>query len=108
MIVELFVLFLVIIAFLCWYGYFTKIRMFAIVGMIILFILSSWIILYSYTGKNAYGLEYKVGTNITTSGSNTVTQNIYQVYNDSTTMWFGFLLAMISLSGIFLVAMNDH
>lgn len=108
MIVELFVLFLVIIAFLCWYGYFTKIRMFAIVGMIILFILSSWIILYSYTGKNAYGLEYKIGNNITTVGSSTITTNIYATYNDSTTMWFGFLLGIISLSGIFLVAMNDH
>lgn len=78
------------------------------VGMVILFLLSAWIILYSSTGRDSFGLEYKIGSNITTVGSTTVVTDSYVTYNDQTTFWVGFLLAIIALSGIFLVYLNDH
>jgi len=107
MIFELFVMLLGVIAFLCWFGYYSKIRTFAVVGMSILFILSSWIILYSYSGKTIDGLEYKSGYSVNDSASPTVITYNYTSYNDSTTLWIGFLLAIVSAVGIFLVAKGD-
>ena len=98
---------LCICAVLMFYGYYSKIRMFAMVGLIILFLLGAWIILYNYTGYDSYGLQYQSGTNITTIGDNTLVYPIYTTYNDNTTFWVGFLLSIIGLSGMFLVLIND-
>jgi hypothetical protein len=108
MIFEMFGLLLVIVAFLCWLGYYSKIRAFAVVGMSILFLLSSWIILYNFNDRNVTGLEYKSGFNITDYGTYTVTNYIYDTYNDDTTLWVGFLLAFVSAIGIWLVAVNNR
>ena len=108
MIFEIFVLLLGIVIFLCWFGYYSKIRAFAVVGMSILFILSSWVILYSFNERNVSGLEYKSGFNTTIVGDSTITNYQYSTYNDDTTFWVGFLLAIISAIGIWLVAINDR
>jgi len=109
MILEIFILLLAVIGFLCWYGYYTKIRMFAIVGMSILFLLSAWIILYNYTGKDSYGLQYRNGTTITEQNSTvTIITYNYTTYSDQTTFWVGFLLAIISIGGVFLVYANEY
>lgn len=107
MIMSIFVMLLCVCAFLMFYGYYSKIRMFAMVGLVILFLLGSWIILYNYTGYDSYGLQYQYGTNITVSGSNTIVNPIYVTYSDNTTFWVGFLLSIIGLSGMFLVLLND-
>lgn len=105
MILELFVLFIALACFLMWFGFYSKIRAFSVVGLSILFILSSWIILYSYNDKLVTGLEYKVGSNITNvDASTTSVQYQYTVYNDASTFWFGVLLAIVSGIGIILVA----
>ena len=92
-----------------WFGYFSKIRAFSIVGLSIIFILSSWIILYSYSGKNVSGLEYRNGLTINeVNSTHTITTYNYSTYNDSTTFWVGYLLAIVSAIGIFLVAINDR
>jgi hypothetical protein len=108
MIFEMFVLLLGIVAFLCWLGYYSKIRAFAVVGMSILFILSTWIMLYNYSGKDSFGLQYKIGFNTTIIGASTITDYQYATYNDLTTFWVGFLLAIVSAVGIWLVAVNDR
>ena len=109
MILELFVLFLILSGFLMVFGYYSKIRAFSIVGLSIVFILASWIILYSYSGKNITGLEYKSGTTINeVNSTHTITTYNYSTYNDSTTLWVGYLLAIVSAIGIFLVAVNDR
>lgn len=108
MIFEMFVLLLSIVAGLCWLGYYSKIRAFAVVGMSILFILSSWIILYNFSGKNISGLEYKSGFNTITIGASTITSYQYSTYADGTTLWVGILLAFVSAVGVILVAVNDR
>jgi hypothetical protein len=108
MIFEMFGLLLLIVAFLCWFGYFSKIRAFAVVGMSILFILSSWIILYDSSGKNVSGLEFKSGFNTTIVGGSTITTYNYTTYADGTTLWVGILLAIVSAIGVLLVAYNDQ
>lgn len=102
-------LFVAISAFFMWFGYYSKIRAFSVVGLSILFILSSWIILYTYSGQNVKGLEYRSGINVSTINSTlTVTDYTYATYDDSTTMWVGFLFAIVSAVGIILVAVNDR
>ena len=108
MIFEIFVLLLGVVAFLCWFGYYSKIRAFAVVGMSILFILSSWVILYSFNERNVSGLEYKSGFNTTDVAGSTITTYQYSLYNDDTTFWVGFLLAIVSAVGIWLVIDNDR
>lgn len=108
MILEIFVLLLGIVIFLCWLGYYSKIRYFAVVGMSILFILSFWIVLYDSSGKNISGLEYKSGFNTTDVGGSTITTYQYSTYADGTTFWVGFLLGIASAIGIILVAVNDN
>ena len=77
------------------------------VGLVILFLLGAWIILYNYTGQDSYGLQYQNGTTIITSGDTINISPVYVTYNDNTTFWVGFLLSIIGLSGMFLVLMND-
>ena len=107
MILEMFVLILSVCFFLMWYGYYTKIRAFAIVGLSIIFILSAWIVLYSYSGQDSLGLQYQTGLTVNNVDGNSVISYNYTTYNDNTTFWFGFLLAIISMTGIFLVLIND-
>lgn len=108
MILNIFIVLLSICAFLMVFGYYSKIRMFAMVGLVILFLLGSWIILYNFSGKDSFGLQYRSGTNITiVDASYTSITYDYVTYNDNTTFWVGFLLSIIGLSGMFLVLMND-
>lgn len=107
MILSIFIMLLAIVAFLMLFGYYSKIRMFAMVGLVILFLLGSWIILYNFSGKDSYGLQYKIGSNITTVGSSSIITYNYTTYADNTTFWVGFLLSIIGMSGMFLVLMND-
>ena len=107
MILEIFILLLCICAFLMVFGYYSKIRMFAMVGLIILFLLGAWIILYNYTGKDSYGLQYQSGTTVVQNGTITTVTPTYVTYNDNTTFWVGFLLSIIGMTGMFIVFMND-
>ena len=108
MILQMFVMLLCVCAFLMVYGYYSKIRMFSMVGLVILFLLGSWIILYNYTGKDAYGLEYRTGTNITqVDATNTLIEYTYATYSDATAYWVGYLLSLIGIFGMFLVLLND-
>jgi hypothetical protein len=77
------------------------------VGLVILFLLGAWIILYDSTGKDVHGLEYRTGYNITTTGTLQSIVYTYETYNDNTTFWVGFLLSIIGATGMFLVLMND-
>lgn len=104
MIFEIFVLIISIAAFLMWYGYYSKIRAFGVVGLAIVFLLGSWIILYNYTGQNSYGLQYQSGNTVTYNGSMTIVTPVYLTYNDSTAIWVGVLLSFISSVGMWLVA----
>lgn len=109
MILSMFILLICICAFLMVFGYYSKIRAFSVVGLSILFILSSWIILYSYQPNNfdPLGLQYQSGTTITTLGNTmTITYN-YVTYNDTTTIWVGILLGVVSATGMILVLLND-
>lgn len=109
MILTIFVLLLCICAGLMFYGYYSKIRMFAMVGLIILFLLGAWIILYNYTGKDSLGLQYKIGTNITqVDATHTTITYIYETYSDATAYWVGYLLSLVGLFGMFLVLLNDR
>jgi len=108
MILEIFVLLLFICAFLAWFGYYSKIRAFAVVAFSILFILGAWIILYDFSGRDSMGLQYQSGSVINDSSpTTTIITNVYTTYNDQTTFWVGFLLSIISAVGIFLVATNN-
>ena len=108
MILEMFILLMGISAFFAWYGYYTKIRAFSVVGLSIFFLLGAWIILYNYTNQDAYGLQYKTGSILNTTGGVTVVSYTYATYNDNTAYWVGYLLSIISAVGIFLVAVNDQ
>lgn len=102
-------MFVGIAALFMWFGYYSKIRAFSIVGLSILFILSSWIILYSYSDKNISGLEYRNGlTVVEVNSTHTITSYNYSTYDDSTTLWVGYLLAIVSAIGVILVAVNDR
>ena len=92
------------------FGYYSKIRAFSVVGLSILFILSSWIILYSYKANNfdPLGLQYSSGDTVTqVNSTTTIISHNYVTYNDTTTMYVGYLLAIVSMFGIILVAIND-
>ena len=109
MILDMFIALLVIVIFLVWLGLVpTKIKVFSIVGLVILFLLGSWIIFYSYTGKDNLGLQYKTGSNITSVGSTTVITYNYSTYNDATTFWVGLLLSITSGIGILLVGAYEE
>lgn len=107
MILTLFGIFLAFACFLMCFGFYSKIRVFSIVGLAIVFLLGAWIILYSSTNYNLTGLEYSTGYSISNSGSSSVISYNYAVYNDATTFWVGFLISVVACIGMFLVGVND-
>lgn len=103
MILDMFIVIVGICLFLIWFGIYAKRKLFSIVGLSIFFILSSWIILYSSSGYNLSGLEYRTGQVITQSGFSSIVTYQYATYNDGTTFWVGFLFNIVSLFGLVIV-----
>ena len=105
MIVEIFLV-LTGLAVLCIvYGEVTKELSWAIVGFIIFFILSSWVLFGAFTGKDNAGLEFRSGSTITTTGNTATVNYIYKSYNDTTTFWIGLFLSVMASLGVILAAM---
>lgn len=111
MILEIFVVLVIISLALIYFGYYTNppLRVYSIVGFVFLFILGSWVCLYNYMPSNfqTSGLQYQIGSNVTTTSSSTIVSNVYAVYNDATTFWVGFILSFISGISIWLIAVQD-
>jgi hypothetical protein len=111
MILDIFFVLVFISLALIYFGFYTNppLRVYSIVGFVFLFILSTWVCLYNYMPSNfqTSGLQYKVGSNVSTIGSSTIVTDIYSVYNDATTFWVGFILAFISGMSIWLLMVHD-
>jgi hypothetical protein len=112
MILEIFGLLVFLALALIYFGYYTNppLRVYSIVGFVFLFILGSWVMLYQYMPSNfaTAGLQYKSGSIInSTDATNVIITNVYSNYNDPSTFWVGFTLALMSAFSIWLVTAHD-
>jgi peptidoglycan/LPS O-acetylase OafA/YrhL len=98
MILELFVVLLIIaLAFIGLGLWSDDLRAFGIIGCLFLFLLGVFIILPN-------NLEVRSGSNVTDVGGGVTTVDYnYVVYNDVTTHYVGYFLAIIGFLGILLV-----
>jgi hypothetical protein len=108
MILEIFILLLSIGGFFMWYGFFSGVRAFSIVGLTIFFLLGSYILLYQYSGQDVSGLQYRSGNTVTSIGSTTTITYNYTTWNDNTTFWVGLFFTVISGIGIVLVGVYQE
>jgi hypothetical protein len=109
MILEIFALLVAIAFVLVYFGYYSDLRVYSIVGFVFLFILSAWVLLSSFMSIQfaTSGLQYYSGSNITVVGSSTIVSDMYSTYNDTTTFWVGFILSLISGFSVWLIMVHD-
>lgn len=82
------------------FGYWVHIPIFGAIGCTLLFLLSVFIILPN-------GLQFKTGEIMNVTGNTSTTTFTYASYNDSTTHWFGYFLAVLSGVMIVLTQISD-
>lgn len=103
MILELFITFIAISFALMFFGIYSKIRLFSVVGLFIIFLLGAWVMLYDSTHYDPVGLQYSNGSTIVTNGSTTTVSDNLITFHEATTFWIGLLLTLIALFGFWLV-----
>lgn len=101
MILDLFIVLILIAIILIWLGTYIKIELFSVIGFFFLFLLAAWIILPNNITGGA--LQYETGITANTTGDITTITYNYTDYNDQTTHYVGYFLAVSSLFGVFLV-----
>jgi hypothetical protein len=103
MILDLFIVLLFIACFLIVIGLMTPYKYLAVVGFVFLFILFSWVLLHKYTPTLSNGLQYRIGSNVTTIGSTSEIVYLYDTYDDDSTYWIGYLGAIVSFFSMWIV-----
>jgi hypothetical protein len=99
MILEVFITFIVICFVLIFLGFYTQIKVTALVGFIGLFLIGLMLQASSVTSQN--------GLTETVTGNVTVTTYNYTSLNDSTTLWLGRWLAISSALGFILTIISN-
>lgn len=99
MILELFALLVGISLLLVGFGYWLHVPLFGVIGFTLLFILSVFIILPN-------SLEIESGVVMNVSGNSTTATYVYTNYNDTTTHYFGYFLAILSAVMFWLVMVS--
>lgn len=99
LILELFALLLALSLTLVGFGYWLHVPLFGVIGFTLLFVLSVFIVLPS-------SVAVRVGEVANTSGNVTVTTFTYANYNDPTTHYFGYFLAVLSAVMFWLVMVS--
>ena len=89
MILELFALLVAISLVLVGFGYWLHVPLFGVIGFTLLFILSVFIVLPN-------SVQVQSGSVMNVSGNVSTTTFVYASYNDSTTHYFGYFLAVLS------------
>lgn len=94
MILELFVALMVISAFFIWLGYKFDTRAFTTVGFLFIFLLSVIVV--------SNNLQTQTGNIITQNGSTSTVTATYTFYNDTSSHYIGYFMAIASAIGMIL------
>lgn len=89
MILELFAILMAISLVLVGFGYWLHVPLLGVIGFVFLFVLSVFIIL-------PVNVQVKSGEIANVTGNITTTTYIYASYNDQTTHYFGYFMAVLS------------
>ena len=99
MILELFALLIGICLVLAGFGYWLHVPIFGVIGFTLMFTLAIFVILPN-------NVEVQSGTVMNVSGNITTTSFTYAKYNDTTTHYFGYFLAVLSAVMFWLVLVS--
>lgn len=100
MILDLFIV-LVAISFGCLFlGHFTADKVYALVGLALLFLLGIVLITQS--------LQLQTGVIISQSGTNLSVVNQYAFFADNNAHWFGWLMSSLSLGGFIIIMFGQY